>query len=149
MKQRRIIRNDAEAWKDFMPQPGNGGVPQHREVEAFKSAVQDNDELRQKVIGELRERSEGQPAIQLGILVASLSAFAIIVTMFPRTLDLTSASSLELFQSLFLTTGACVLALFMLGAALTAHQQSRTRHASSYLQAYLEVLPRLGDVPKS
>lgn len=135
----RKVEPDAQDWKAYMPRWGNGGVPKQKEVNVFHSAITNKPELRQKVIGELRERAHGQSALQLSIVSAGLAVFAIFIGITPSPSDwISQGADVQDFIGLFQGLMICIGAFFVVGMAQAVYLQQRARHAASYLAAYEE-----------
>lgn len=122
-----------------MPKRGNGGVPQQLDVDRFVDAIRGKPELRQKVIGELRESAHEQAGLQLGMVVAAISIFAIILGLGPNpSTSLAQGGSVESFVTFVASVVACLLVFFAVCTGVLTFVQGRTRHAISYLAAYEE-----------
>jgi len=132
---------EAKAWRQYVSQWGNGGVPKQRDVEAFMRDTESNLELRQKVLGELRERAHGQASLQLGIVSAGLAVFAIFIGLTPAPSTwIEQGVSVQEISTRYGQLIGCVLAVFVIGLTTAVFHQQRARHATSYLAAYQEAL---------
>lgn len=143
MRSIRQVHRDAVTWEDFMPKRGNGGVPQHQEVDHFRRAIKGNDELRQKVMGELRELAGLRAAYEFALLTATLALYAVVASLVIRPLDaLEGESWYAEFATVVLGMAGIGVAAFLFLSIRASLVLSRARHASSYLEAYSEVLSR-------
>lgn len=132
---------EAKAWRQYVSQWGNGGVPRQKDVDAFTRDVKLNLELRQKVLGELRERAHGQASLQLGIVSAGLAVFAIFVGLTPAPSTwIEQGVSVQEISTRYGQLIGCILAVFVIGLSVAVFHQQRARHATSYLAAYEEAL---------
>lgn len=117
---RRRTPAGAVGWEQYMPKPGNGGVPTAVEVDAFVGAARANRELRVKVLSELRDRKDGTAATLFTIVTAVYASAAVAFTdQFP----------------LWPPFSVMVVALFGL---VTIGAVRRKRHAATWYEAYTE-----------
>lgn len=139
---RRATPPEAAAWKSYMPQRGNGGVPTQREVDRYVQDASVAPELRQKVLGELRERSATGPELVLTMMTTTLAIFAVLATIVAAFLSAlatqNSALALDASTSFYLALGIPALGVFFLGTVLATAQRLRRNHATSWLAAYSE-----------
>jgi len=143
MRSIRQVHRVAVTWEDFMPKRGNGGVTQHEEVDHFRRAIKGNDELRQKVMGELRELAGLRAAYEFALLTATLALYAVVASLVIRPLDaLERESWYAEFATVVLGMAGTGVAAFLFLSIRASLVLSKARHASSYLEAYSEVLSR-------
>jgi hypothetical protein len=151
MKRRKLMV-EAEEWRCYMPRRGNGGVPQQQDVDLFMAATENNPELLQKVIGELRKRLQNRVVLQLGILAAGLTAITIVSSFLPKGSDLiaqASAGSTDVDFIIWIIAGTGIMVTFVyaLGVYPAIYIQDRARHAESYFAAYKEALDARNQQP--
>lgn len=139
---RRATPPEAAAWKSYMPQRGNGGVPTQRDVDRYIRDTSAARELRQKVLSELRERSAMGPELVMTMMTTTVAIFAVLATIVAAFLSALAsqdpAVALDASTSFYLALGVPALGVFILGTALATAQRLRRNHAASWLAAYSE-----------
>ena len=130
---KRTTPEDARLWKKYMSKRGNGGVPSCIDVEKFSIDTRSNPELRLKVLSELRERAHMGTSNLFGQAALSISALAIFATVLGSVVDQESLVILFYFSGLALLIAISVPALAIV-------MDSKSRHATSWLAAYLEAI---------
>ena len=136
----------AAAWKSYMPQRGNGGVPTEREVLRYLRDTRRNRELRQKVLGELREVASEGPELLVNIVTSGLAVLTVLATIAVAVtapmLSGQSGSAGDVALSYLGWIALFVVFVFIVGIQLAIFQKARARHAASWLAAYDEAESR-------
>ena len=133
--------SEQERWERFMPKRTNGRVPTEADVIAYLQAANDAD-LRQKVLGELRDRSQLGPGMFLQLLGAGTAMFAVLATTAASVISSIAASDSETafeFSIVFyvaIVTATVILFVVCLLSAIV--RQLKSRVAAVWLAAYEE-----------
>ncbi|WP_185042166.1 MULTISPECIES: hypothetical protein [unclassified Curtobacterium] len=132
---------EQDRWKHFMPKRTNGRVPTEADVTAYLRAAKDAD-LRQKVLGELRDRSQLGPGLFLQLLGAGTAMFAILAATASSVISSIAASDSDTafgFSLVFYVVIVTATVIFFVVCFLSAIvRQLKSRVAAVWLAAYEE-----------
>lgn len=125
-----------------MPQRGNGGVPTEREVVRYLRDTRRNPELRQKVLGELREVASEGPELLTNMVASAVAVLTVMATIAvavtaPMLSDRSPGGEGTAVAYLG-WIAVFVVVVFTVGIQLAILQKARARHAASWLAAFVE-----------